>query len=285
MFAKADQNYLLLENNSLFDVTAKIDFFSRRIWVEDYFYKDPEKLTGFLTDIAKYHRLEKIIFPVQKEDICTIKSAGFKLEGWIDGYFNGEDGYFMTCYPLPERSRDPLRNKMLGTLGSILASPRKPPVLLTGEYELFTPGLKEIPVLTDLYRKSFSTYPSPVDQPDYLAGVMGKSALVKAIRKGNRIISAATAEINETAGRAELTDCVTMPGNRGGGLMGVIINALQNECVSRGIYCIYSLARASSYGMNLVFHRLGFRYRGTLVNNCHICGSYENMNIWSKYAG
>jgi len=45
--------------------------------------------------------------------------------------------------------------------------------------------------------------------------------------------------------------------------------------------CLFSLARASSFGMNL-FRRLDYRYRGTLINNCHISGAYEDMNTWVK---
>nr|WP_315989693.1 hypothetical protein [Desulforamulus aquiferis] len=37
--------------------------------------------------------------------------------------------------------------------------------------------------------------------------------------------------------------------------------------------------------MNLVLHRLGYTFRGTLVNNCHIGGSYEDMNIWVRFNG
>jgi len=33
---------------------------------------------------------------------------------------------------------------------------------------------------------------------------------------------------------------------------------------------------------NKAFYRSGYNYGGRLLNNCHIAGSFENMNIWSK---
>ena len=42
------------------------------------------------------------------------------------------------------------------------------------------------------------------------------------------------------------------------------------------------MARARSYGMNAVFHGMGYEFMGRLVNNCDIFGAYEDMNIWVR---
>jgi hypothetical protein len=42
------------------------------------------------------------------------------------------------------------------------------------------------------------------------------------------------------------------------------------------------MARARSFGMNMVFYQLGYEFNGRLVNNCDIHGGYEDMNIWVK---
>jgi hypothetical protein len=34
--------------------------------------------------------------------------------------------------------------------------------------------------------------------------------------------------------------------------------------------------------MNITFARAGFKFAGTLINNTHIAGRMENMNVWRK---
>jgi hypothetical protein len=34
--------------------------------------------------------------------------------------------------------------------------------------------------------------------------------------------------------------------------------------------------------MNTALARLGYRFRGRLMNNCHIMGGFEDMNIWVR---
>ncbi|HBX22311.1 MAG TPA: putative beta-lysine N-acetyltransferase [Desulfotomaculum sp.] len=283
MFATNEHNNIIKEMNRKFTVTITIDQFSKRAWVNDYTYQNPGELLHYINDTAASHGLEKIIFPVRKTHLPDLKH-GFSSEGWVDGFFNGEDGCFLVAYPTPRRCQSENRRELLAQVREIIAGPHKAPATLPDGCTMLTPALKDVVELGELFTKAFATYPSPVDQPDYLAGVLGKSALFRVIKEDNQIISAAAAEIDISKGNAELTNCATLPGNRGGGLMSNLIAALEQDCLARGIYSLYSLARASSYGMNLVFYRLGYRYRGTLVNNCHISGDYENMNIWSKYA-
>jgi hypothetical protein len=44
----------------------------------------------------------------------------------------------------------------------------------------------------------------------------------------------------------------------------------------------YTIARAASHGMNTTFARQGYRFAGTLVNNTHIAGGIESMNVWYR---
>ena len=45
---------------------------------------------------------------------------------------------------------------------------------------------------------------------------------------------------------------------------------------------LYSLSRAINPSINKVLANLDYKYCGRLVNNCHICGDFEDMNIWVK---
>jgi putative beta-lysine N-acetyltransferase len=97
-----------------------------------------------------------------------------------------------------------------------------------------------------------------------------------------QIIAAASAEINMEYRNAEITDCATLSSHRKGGYMYDIIQSLENELVSKRIFCSYSIARALSFGMNAVLHKSGYSYQGRLKNNCYIYDKIEDMNVWSK---
>ncbi len=81
---------------------------------------------------------------------------------------------------------------------------------------------------------------------------------------------------------AEMTDFATLPETRGLGLAQHLLSALENDMVERGIYNLYTIARARSAGMNRVFFNGGYSWTGTLVNNCHIAGDFEDMHVWCK---
>ena len=67
-----------------------------------------------------------------------------------------------------------------------------------------------------------------------------------------------------------MTDCATLPEHRQFGLMKHLLVKLEEELLAQVIYCVYSIARALSFGMNVVLHQLQYQYRGSLANNCYI---------------
>jgi putative beta-lysine N-acetyltransferase len=281
MFAPQKQLVIHKESKD-YTVNLLADEFSKRAWVCDYAYSNPAALTRFIVNTCTAYGLEKIIFPAREEHYDDLKALGFTMEGWIDGYFNGSNAYFLTAYLDARRAGSAGLPKYMEQIQHITGLAHQKPAPLPPGHWFCTPSTRDIPALTGIFKQVFATYPSPVDQPDYLAAVLGKTALFKAVKRGRDIVSVAAAEVNWPYANAEITNCATLPDSRGAGFMIGLIDELEKECLAKGITCLYSLARASSYGMNLVFHRLGYRYRGTLTNNCHISGGYEDMNIWVK---
>lgn len=75
---------------------------------------------------------------------------------------------------------------------------------------------------------------------------------------------------------------VTIPEYRGQGLLSNLVYSLEQDLTQKGFYTLYSLSRAMNPGINAVLFKLGYKYTGRLINNCHICGGFEDMNIWVK---
>lgn len=61
-----------------------------------------------------------------------------------------------------------------------------------------------------------------------------------------------------------------------------LIQYLEDNMKTKDIINLFSIARARSIGMNKVLYNLNYKYRGRLINNVHIAGNWENMNIWVK---
>lgn len=274
---------LMVEERKEFKIKGFLDKTNRRIWLFECKVRDAGVMTGYLLEQAKNHGLQKVIIPARRECWLLLKKEGFHLEGKIKGFFNGEHAYTAVFYPDPARRVSPEASRQVEMLKEIKKSLPYRRFDLPEGYHVKSPSGEDMPKVARLYRETFATYPSPVDQPGYLEKIMGRDAIFKIIARGEEVVSAAGAEIDRENGNAEMTNCATRSRYRGMGLMRVLVNALETELGKMGIRCLYSLARAKSYGMNQVFYRMGYEYGGTLINNCHICGDYENMNIWSKF--
>lgn len=136
--------------------------------------------------------------------------------------------------------------------------------------------------LVELYRNTFSSYPSPLLDIEYVHNVMQTHVTFYGVFVGDILVSAASAEVDHRNRNSEITDCATLPEHRGKGLLSNLIMLLEKEMWVQKIAALYSLARAGSYGMNAALCRLGYEYKGRFINNCHIGGRYEDMNLWVK---
>ena len=102
------------------------------------------------------------------------------------------------------------------------------------------------------------------------------------IENAGRMVSCASAEINDRYHNAELTDCATITEAEGQGHMKSLLYFLEQKLKVIGIKCTYTIARAESLPMNKAFAQLGFIYGGRLIKNCVIYSGLEDMNVWYK---
>ena len=112
--------------------------------------------------------------------------------------------------------------------------------------------------------------------------MFGEGTVFAVCRHRGVIVAAASIELHAADLAAELTDCATVVSHRGRGLMTHLLRYLEQELERRSYLCAYTMARARSFGMNAVFHDMGYEFMGRLVNNCDIYGTYEDMNIWVR---
>lgn len=263
----------------------QIDETNQRIKVKKCRFTNPVGFCEHLWKTGRELEMGKIIVEARTSNWQALLDQGFRMESIIDGYFRGEPAYSMSYFLKPERQRMEQFEKKQAILESILAQDTSSEASqsLPPNYELLRANHSMVHEMAAVFDRVFTSYPSPLTNPAYLVELMKtREGIFYVVKDGDHIASVAGAEIDWQEGHAEMTNCATLPDYRGQGLMSIILHRLEREMVSQGIQCLFSLARSLSLGMNLVLHRAGYRFRGRMLNNCHIMGDYECMNLWVK---
>ena len=136
--------------------------------------------------------------------------------------------------------------------------------------------------ISRVYRRVFRSYPFPITDPGYLERVMATHVRFYGIRSAGRIVALSSSEMDEESQNVEMTDFATLPDYRTRGLAGYLLTKMESDMAAQGMRTAYTIARAVSPGMNLVFARSGYSLAGTLINSTHIAGGIEGMHVWYK---
>lgn len=237
-----------------------------------------------IKNIAMQNQLGKIISFVPETSLQLYVMNGFKIEGMIAGFYQGKDAF--CCSFFVSEGRINALNINLDELLRLFDDCRHRPLSFASigdGYQIRDASEDDIPGMIDLFRSVFRTYPSPVFHPEYLRlNMRTRKVQYKIASDKGEIIGIASADKDYENLNAEMTDCVTKPGYRGQGILSMLLLQLENDLYKQGFICLYTLCRAGHLAVNIAFARLGYVYSGCMANNCHICGSFENMNIMVK---
>ncbi|MEQ8235554.1 MAG: putative beta-lysine N-acetyltransferase [Syntrophomonadaceae bacterium] len=207
---------------------------------------------------------------------------GFVVEGTIPRFFRGEDAVCCSFFVDSQRSI-PTPVSPIDFYANKASKTRLSENNMGRLYTVRDAGEADIASMIRLFRYVFQSYPSPIFEPEYiLHNMRSQSVLYKLALHNGQVIGIASAEMDQTNLNAEMTDCVTHPQYRNRGILGVLLNELEDALERNGYMCLYTLCRASNPAVNMSFARRDYKYSGCLINNCHICGAYEDMNILIK---
>jgi beta-lysine N6-acetyltransferase len=266
---------------------TEVDPVNRRVKLQSYRFDHSHGLAALgehLLSLSREEGAGKVLAEVREADWEQFLGRGFILEGLIPGYFAGEDAYCVSYFVDPERQASRRLERENAIREAVLSQEPQWTGRLAPHFTVEAPAVADVAELAALYRKVFTSYPTPLHDPAYIHHLIAtEKGLFRLVRDGRRIVSAAAAAVNWAGAHAEMTDCATLPDYRGEGMMAAILQELEQVLQARGVACRFSLARASSHGMNQVLRRLGYRLRGRMANNCHIMGNFEDMNLWVKY--
>ncbi len=267
-----------------FTVQMVVSDFNRRIQILDYEAREPRAMIRGLVAEARNRGYGKIFLKAPVFDREALEDAGMVFEATITGYFSGQPAVVMSLYLNDDRMKRPFESEQDGILDTIGSRPPDDSVPdLPDGYRMAVAEASDLEELATLYRTVFDSYPFPITDPEYLLSTMNSHVVYRIVRDTEGVVvAAASAETCRRHRNSEMTDFATLPNQRGLGLAQHILAALEEDMAVRSIPNLYTIARARSFGMNRVFYNRGYTMTGTLVNNCHISGQFEDMHVWCK---
>jgi putative beta-lysine N-acetyltransferase len=234
--------------------------------------------------LARQKGYGKIFAKIPVGSRTLFEQSGYLLEAAIPDFYDGrEDGLFMGRYYHPDRLVDPAWERVQAVLARAREKALEP-----HQYEI-SQGLEvrcatpaDCPQMSELYRQVFASYPFPIYDPKYLQQTMAENVFYAGVWRDKKLLALASAEVDEHMANAEMTDFATHADGRGRGLAGVLLQKLELLMAAIDIKTCYTIARATSFGMNITFARNHYIFAGTLINNTQISGALESMNVWYK---
>jgi putative beta-lysine N-acetyltransferase len=244
----------------------------------------PEIITS-INSLAALHNYSKAFIKVQASENKRFEDDGYRVEAKIPGLFKGiDDGLFMARYYDKGRLVDQDADRIGKVLDSAyLKAEHHHRVRLPAGCECRLASAADCNQMAELYQETFASYPFPINDAEYLARTMAKNTLYAGVWRRAELLAIASAEIDHQNSNAELTDFATHPDWRGHGLANLLLQHLEKELRLFEIKTSYTIARATSYGMNICFAQNDYLHSGTLVKNTQIAGGLESMNVWHKH--
>jgi len=261
---------------------AFVDLTSKRLKILDLDAISPQSLKRIVRFASRLH-LGKVICNCDIEALETFINADFIQEGKIDGYFKGKDAYCMSYFINSDRKicsnfahKNLLVKQCLNEQNTYVSNKNN------SIYEIKIATENDINEIVNLFSTVFLTYPTPIYNRDFLKQTMNDNILYKVAVFDGKIVSVASADMDKENLNAEITDCATLPAYRGNGILANIIHSLELDLKNKGFLTLYSLCRAINPSINFILSKQSYNFTGRMVNNCNICGTFEDMNIWVK---
>ncbi len=260
---------------------------NNRIYLMHLDTEKTDLLLPSLDRLAENNGYTKIFARIPAPVYSLFAEAGYGREAVVPYFFKGGiDAVFAARYFSASRRKDQPDEQLTGLIrkagqfGTALQEKgdSRP---LHGEVRQCTAA--DTAEMSRIYGRIFATYPFPVNDPVYLKKMMAENVLYFAVHVKKEIAALASAELDPENGTAEMTDFATMEQWRGRGFAGKLLHHMHDQVLRHGITTVYTIARAQSYGMNLVFQRQGYSYGGFLPNNTQIAGSMQSMTVWYKH--
>ncbi|MFA6808486.1 MAG: putative beta-lysine N-acetyltransferase [Eubacteriales bacterium] len=258
--------------------------YSNRIYLMKIDQSDFPEIIQILDDLAKVNGYTKIFAKIPYLFKEAFIKSGYGIEATIPGFYKGvEDVIFMGKYFSEERARLKESNKIKEIIDiSCTKDKIEKQIELGEEYHFHLCDKNDVLQMCKVYRAVFETYPFPISDEKYIEKTMNENFIYFSIKHKEKIVSLASTEMDYTSKSVEMTDFATLHKYRGKGFSIQLLGKMEEEMRLKNFYMAFTIARSISYGINITFSKLNYKYGGTLINNTNISGDLESMNVWYK---
>jgi len=256
---------------------------SNRIYLMKLGDAEPEALCATLDALALEKKYGKIFAKVPESCGQIFLTAGYQREAEVPGFFRGkETAWFLGKYFSPSRQieENAAKHDSILQLAKCQRISQHKTAKNRCSIRKCTP--EDIEAMSALYRNVFPSYPFPIDDPEYLLNTMQDHVQYYAAEHDGVLVGLASAEMDPGQLNAEMTDFATRLDWRGQNLAQQLLAHMETAMRQQGVHTAYTIARSISPSMNIVFARRQYAYAGRLINNTHIGGHIESMNVWFK---
>jgi putative beta-lysine N-acetyltransferase len=262
-------------------VEARVDLYSQRIRCDH----PPAGIDGgalarALEAEAHAHDLDRVVVMTAPAVSQGLVASGFEPEARVPGFYRGVGDCDVLGLSL-DAARSQLANpREVNRVDAIVQDVE--PVSSAVGARTERASADSAPEIAQLISETFDHYPTPSGVPDYIAAAIEGGTPFRIVRDQGEVVACASADLVAEARTAELTDCATRPTHRGRGYMRALLAELMDDLRGIGYPSAFTLARARVPGINIAFRRLGFDFRGRMVQSCRIGNGLEDMNVWSR---
>ncbi|ACS81365.1 putative beta-lysine N-acetyltransferase [Maridesulfovibrio salexigens] len=263
--------------------TIQMGAYNDRIYLMSLAAEDGPAIVDEIINMAVAEDLSKIFAKVPESQALHFLSCGFEKEAEVPDMFDGDDGVFLSFYRYLWRKEQSDKEELDRVLAVAESKKGKGNVsTLPSSLQMRRLGPEDAHALAHLYGQTFKTYPFPITDPDFIRQEMEDGVRFMGVYEDSKLVGAASAEVASDGNSAEMTDFAVNPDYRKMGIAGALLRALEKDCTESGIKCLFTIARACSYGINSLFSKGEYKFSGQLKNNTNISGRLESMNIWYK---
>ena len=257
---------------------------SDRVYLMNLNAADAPTILETLNTIASREHYGKIHAKVPRTFRTLFEKDGYEIEASIPKLYNGkETGYFMSKFLDEKRKVKHNASLVADVLKKALSKDTVQDIQYDEEQYSVKPCTPEdVADMALIYKDVFLTYPFPIEKPEYIINTMQKNISYFGVWFEGKLVAISSAEQYPEHYFVEMTDFATLPSQQGKGIASMLLNIMEQAMAEKGFITAYTSARATSYSMNSVFSKMGYKFAGTLLNNTSISGHIEHMNIWYK---
>lgn len=258
---------------------------NKRIYVMKLPSENVPRFLDRIEILAGESGYEKIIAKVPSGLADLFRQRDYEQEASIPGYFSGQADCLLMSRFLFEHRREVSNQAILDDVLETARGcvPVQPSDQMAKGLSCRRAGAEDAADMAKLYKQVFASYPFPIHDADYIKETMEYNVIYHGIWQDDQLIALASAELDRNNKNAEMTDFAVLPACRGKNYAGTLLYELEQDLQdNEKILTLYTIARASSHGMNCTFAKMGYSYGGRLINNTQIAGRIESMNIWYK---